>query len=64
MSNEQTRMTTLGHIIDRVRRSDALDNEKLSKETTETAYQRGYTDGFLEGKKQGFQDGIAWIKGK
>lgn len=57
-------MTTLGHIIDRVRRGDALDNEKVSKETTETVYQRGYTDGFLEGKKQGFQEGIAWIKGK
>lgn len=44
----------LGDVIDRVRRSEPLDN----------TYERGYSEGFIDGKKQGFQEGLEWARGK
>lgn len=64
MTESIKREQTIGGIIDRVRRSDILEGVPPTKEQADMVYQRGYTDGYIEGKKQGFQEGIAWVKGK
>ncbi len=52
------RTKTLGSIIDRIQR------EEGSIKTPEQYRQEGYVQGFVDGKKEGFAEGIAWIKGK
>lgn len=52
------RSKTLGSIIDRIQRSEG------SIKTIEQAREEGYAAGFVDGKKEGFAEGIAWVKGK
>jgi flagellar biosynthesis/type III secretory pathway protein FliH len=54
------RSKTLGSIIDRIAREEGIVSleEKLKE-----AKQQGYAEGFIDGREQGFKDGIAWVKG-
>jgi flagellar biosynthesis/type III secretory pathway protein FliH len=54
------RSKTLGSIIDRIAREEGVATleEKLKE-----ARQQGYAEGFIDGQKQGFIEGIAWVKG-
>lgn len=61
--NPIDRSKTIGGIIDRVRRDDPIETV-MSKETSEQIRQRAYAAGFIDGKKEGFAEGIAWVKGK
>jgi flagellar biosynthesis/type III secretory pathway protein FliH len=54
------RSKTLGSIIDRITREEGIATlEQKLKE----AKQQGYAEGFIDGREQGFKDGIAWVKG-
>jgi len=54
------RSKTLGSIIDRIAREEGVVSleEKLKE-----AKQQGYAEGFIDGREQGFKDGLAWVKG-
>lgn len=49
----------LSDIINRMKKYDALMNPKTGLTETEDAYLKGYQDGL----KEGFKQGIQWVKG-
>ena len=50
----------LSDIINRVKQYDNLINPKIGLTETEDAYLKGYQDGL----KEGFKQGVQWVKGK
>ena len=58
--NSHPQAKYLSDIISRVKRYDNLINPKTGLSETEDAYLKGYQDGI----KEGFKQGVSWIKGK
>ena len=54
-------MKTLGEIIDATKRADAL---VLEPKTIPTEHDRGYAEGFIDGKAEGFREGLEWARGR
>ena len=69
-------MKTLGDIIDKTLKADELDKVSWTGKRKSDDYllgyadglkqaqQAAYADGLIEGKAQGFREGLEWIKGR
>lgn len=57
-------MKTLGDIIDKTRKADELDKASWTgkKPPVTSEYDRGYADGIIDGKAEGFRDGLNWLR--